>query len=272
MILMSTPLRSLLFSAAAFVSVAAHAQVSLDFETAGQLSGNFRNISAASSNTQSSNGAANDYLIHDISNGSTNAAALLYDTTPGDTTSGTQSTFSVSSPLKVEFDFRATTAGSSVGIIFADPNDASNNVLALFNLDNSGTTDLFRFFKDGTVTSGSVTAGTQSGSSSNLSTGVDAGSSFGHYSVTLSVVGTLPTLELTVGSQTASRTLPTLGDFDWANTTVILRLYDAGNTSSTPDLWVDNFTISSIPEPSTYAAVFGTSVLGLALFRRRPKA
>lgn len=269
---MSTPLRSLLFSAAAFASVAAHAQVSLDFETAGQVSGNFRNLGpAGTNNSQSSNSTANDYLINDISGGSTNAAVLLYDTTPGDTTSGTQSTFSVSSPLKVEFDFRASTAGSSVGIIFADSTNASNNMLALFNIDNTGTTDLLRVFKDGTVNTSSVTAGTESGTGSTGSSGVDIGSSFGHFSVTLTVVGTTPTLDIQVGSQTFSRTSVT-GDFDWANTTVILRLYDAGNSSSTPNIWVDNFTIGAIPEPSTYAVASGAAVLGLAFFRRRPKA
>jgi hypothetical protein len=269
---MRTTLRSLMFPLAAFATVTAHAQVSLDFETAGQVSGNFRNLGpATNSNTQSSNSAANDYLIHNIADSSFSAAVLLYDTTPGDTTNGTQSTFSLSSPLAVSFDFRATTANSSVGIIFADSTNAGNHVLALFNVDSSGTTDLFRFFKDGTVTTASVDSGVQSGTNQSVSTGVDVGSSFGNYSVTLSVVGTTPTLAVTVGNQTFSRTFAA-GDFDWANTTVALRLFDAGNTSSTPNIWVDNFTISSIPEPSTYAAISGAAVLGLAFLRRRPKA
>lgn len=268
---MRTPLRSLLLPLAAFASVTAYAQVSLDFETAGQVSGNFRNLGpATTSNTQSSNSAANDYLIHNISDGSFSAAVLLYDTTPGDTTPETQSTFSVSTPLTVSFDFRATTATSSVGIIFADSTNASNHVLALFNVDNSGTTDTFRFFTDGTVSTGSVTSGNLY-ATNNASTGVDAGATFGNYSATLSVVGTTPTLAVTVGSQTFSRTFAS-GDFDWANTTVILRLFDAGNTSSTPNIWVDNFTISAVPEPSTYAAITGAAVLGLAFWRRRPKA
>lgn len=271
---MRTPLSSLVLALVSFASVTAYAQVSLDFETAGQYSGNFRNLSSGGNNTQSSITVANDYLSHDIASSSTNAAALLYDTTPGDTTLGTQSTFSVSSPLKVEFDFRATTATSSVGIIFADPNDASNNILALFNIDNTGTTDLFRFFKDGTVNTSGVTAGTLSGTNQSVSasTGVDVGSTFRHYSVTLSVAGTVPTLAVTVGSQTFSNTLGGLTDYDWGNTTVILRLFDAGGTASSTDIWVDNFTISSVPEPSTYAAIFGVAVLGLALSRRRPRA
>jgi hypothetical protein len=269
---MRTPLRSLLFPLAAFVLVTAHAQVSLDFETPGQLTDNFRNLGPSNTiNTQSANGAANDYITHNVPDASVTAAALLYDTTPGDTGTGTQTTFSVSSPLTVSFDFRSTTANSSIGIIFADPANASNNMLALFNIDNSGGTDLFRFFKDGTVTTAGVTAGTQSGTNQTASTGVDIGSAFGHFSVTLTVVGTTPTLELTVGSQTFSRTSVS-GDFDWANTTVILRLFDAGGSTANTNVDVDNFTINAIPEPSTYAAVFGTSVLGLALFRRRSKA
>ncbi|CAM3030970.1 PEP-CTERM sorting domain-containing protein [Rariglobus hedericola] len=269
---MRTPLRSLFLSLAAFTALTAHAQVSLDFETAGQLTDNFRNLGPSNPiNTQSSNGVANDYIIHNVPDASVTAAALLYDTTPGDTTTGTQSTFSVSSPLKIDFDFRATTAGSSIGIIFADSTNASNNMLALFNIDNTGTTDLVRFFKDGTVTSASVTAGLQSGSNQTASTGVDIGSAFGHYSVTLSVTGTSPSLTLTVGSQTFSN-VPVSGDFDWANTTVILRIFDTGGSAANTTVDVDNFTINSIPEPSTYAAFFGTSVLGLALLRRRPKA
>lgn len=269
---MSTPLRSLLFSLAASTSLTAYGQVSLDFETAGQVSGNFRNLGpATSNNSQSSNAGANDYLIHNIADSSFSAAALLYDTTPSDTTNGTQSVFSTSSPLTVSFDFRATTANSSVGIFFADSTNASNHVLALFNVDNSGTTDTFRFYKDGPVSTSSVDVGTQSGSTTSISTGVDVGSSFGNYSVTLSVVGTTPTLAVTVGTQTFSRTF-VAGDLDWANTTVILRLFDAGNTSSTPNIWVDNFTIGAIPEPSTYTAISGAAVLGLTLLRRRPKA
>jgi hypothetical protein len=270
---MRTPLRSLVLALVSFASVTAYAQVSLDFETTGQFSDNFRNLGGASTNSQSSNAEANDYLIHDISNGSSNAAAFLYDTTPGDTTSGTQSTFSVSSPLTVSFDFRATTAGSSIGVIFADSTNASNHVLALFNIDNGGSTsgDLFRFWKDGTVNTSGVGTGTQSGTNITASTGIDVGSTFGSYSATLSVVGTTPTLALTVGSQSFSRTF-VAGDFDWANTTVILRLFDAGTGSSASDIWVDNFTISSVPEPSTYAAIFGVAVLGLALSRRRRNA
>lgn len=269
---MRTTLRSLLFPLAALASVTAHAQISLDFETAGQLSDNFRNLGQTNTlNTQSANGAANDYITHNVPDASVNAAALLYDTTPGDTTSGTQTTFSVSSPLTVSFDFRSTTANSSIGIIFADPTNASNNMLALFNIDNSGSTDLFRFFKDGTVTTAGVTAGTQSGSSQTGSSGIDIGSAFGHFSVTLTVVGTTPTLELTVGSQTFSRTSVS-GDFDWANTTVILRLFDAGGSTANTNVDVDNFAINAIPEPSTYAAISGAAVLGLAFLRRRPKA
>ncbi|HSI09360.1 MAG TPA: PEP-CTERM sorting domain-containing protein [Rariglobus sp.] len=265
---MSTPLRYLLFSLAASTSLTAYGQVSLDFETAGQVSDNFRNIgTTVTSNTQSSNAGANDYLIHNVTDGAGSEAVLLYDTTPGDTTLGTQSTFSVGSSLNVSFDFRASTAGSSIGIIFADPTNAANYVLALFSVDNGGitTSDLLRFFKDGT------SAGNQSGSTTTASSGINAGSSFGHFSATLSVVGTTPTISLTVGSQTASRTFPA-GDYDWTNTTVALRLYDAGAGNPNTDVWVDNFTIGAIPEPSTYAVVSGAAVLGLALWRRRPKA
>lgn len=35
-----------------------------------------------------------------------------------------------------------------------------------------------------------------------------------------------------------------------------------------PDLAIDNFTVSAIPEPSTYAALFGLGALGFAAYRR----
>ena len=34
-------------------------------------------------------------------------------------------------------------------------------------------------------------------------------------------------------------------------------------------MYADNFSVSAIPEPSTYAAIAGAGVLGLALWRRR---
>ena len=266
---MNSPLRllSLLVLGAAGTGFA---QVNLDFETAGQLSANFRNLGTGTSSlTQSSNGAANDFVSVNNTNAtqfSFGALGLLYDTTPADTTAGTQSAFTTTSPLTVSVDFRAAVASTSIGVYFADANNTSNNVLALFNVDTSGNNDQLRFFRDGVVTS----AGTQVGSSSNVSTGVNVGSPFSNLSATLSVVGTTPSISFTVGTQTVTSAF-LAGHIDWSSTVVILRLFDNDSAAGT-SLDIDNFSVSSIPEPGTCALFFGGAALAMFALRRRKRA
>lgn len=263
----------LLASALALAATSsARAQVSLDFETPGQLAANFRNIGGTTNVnvTQSSNGASNDFVKIDITN-NTSAAVLLYDTTPGDTTVGTQSTFAVTAgnPLTASFDFRVgTAANSSVGIIFADATNASNHVLALFNVNNSGATDQFRFFKDGSIATDVVTAGTLVGTATNVATTVGLGSTFSNFSAVLSVSGTTPSISLTVGGQTVNQTF-VVGDFNWANTTVNLRVFDTENFFASSGIDIDNFSVTAIPEPSAFAAFAGLGALALVALRRR---
>lgn len=263
-------IRSLLMAAAALATImtpSASGQVLINFESGSQLSGNFRTIGTATgTNIQTSNGALNDYFINNISDATGTPSQLIYDTTPGDITSGTQSTFVTSSSLTASFDFRSATANSSFGIIFVDPGNNANNILALFNVDAAGTTDRFRFFRDANLAGG--TAGTQVGGTSNLSSGLDANGAitsipFGNLSATLTLAGTTPTLSFTVGTQTVSQVFSS-GDFDWTNTSVAMRLFDNGGTAAT-ELNIDNFAV--VPEPSP-GLLFGLAGSVLFLIRR----
>jgi hypothetical protein len=56
-------------------------------------------------------------------------------------------------------------------------------------------------------------------------------------------------------------------------TAVYLRLIAASAPGATSGSnRVDNFTVTAIPEPSTYAAIMGVLTLGIVLYRRRQKA
>lgn len=70
---------------------------------------------------------------------------------------------------------------------------------------------------------------------------------------------------LTFSSVTIAGTTLTAGTYSFAtlNSTFDAVFVDGGSGS---------ITVGAIPEPSTYAAVSGAAVLGLALWRRRPKA
>lgn len=252
-----------------FVTLVRSQSVSLDFETTGQFSDNFRGVALPGGTAaQTSNGAANDFVRHDRTTGTNAGVAYLYDTTPGDTTPATQSVFSTGSPVTVSFDLFAAPSGSSFGVYFADPSNPGNNVLALFTA-NTGN-DSFAFFRDGTISSGSLTAGTQIGTTTTVATTIEAGTTFttgGGFSVTLSFVGATPTLSLTAGGQTVSKSF-SAGDVDWTNTVVILRLFD-NNASVGSGVGVDNFTISAIPEPAHAATVLALGAVCFAAVRRR---
>ncbi|NJK90508.1 MAG: hypothetical protein HC904_00960 [Blastochloris sp.] len=120
-----------------------------DFEsgTAGsnQFTDNFRNIgptgeTAVGQTNPTTGEPGNDYAF----SSATSAAAvtsLLFDTSP---ISGVlDPTFAGS--LTITLDISGVQADSSFGIQLLD-GGSTNNLLALFNLDNSGTTDRIRFF------------------------------------------------------------------------------------------------------------------------------
>jgi len=262
-----------------FSGTALRAQVLFDFETSGQWTGNFRKITTASlsanlSVAQTSNGASNDYVTHENKTGSSSTPAFLYDSTPADTTSATDSVFSTAGDITVSLDFRAAAATSSIGIYFADPSNYNNNLLCLFTLDASSTTDTFRAWRDGTVAAGSASPGTQVGSTANFATSVaSAGSpTFTSLAFKLSVSGSTPTLSLTSGSQTSSQVFSS-GDFDFlgSNAVVMVRMND-GNINSTSAFDFDNFQIQAVPEPSAWLLLSAGLALLVILERRRRNA
>lgn len=257
-----------------FNSTPLQAQILLNFETAGEFTSSFQKMNTAATDsrslfTQSSNGAANDYIRHDNATGSgTNAGAVyMYDTVPG--TAAADSYFSTASPLTVNLDFRLTTTNSSIGIYFADPSNLNNNVLVLFNVV-SGSPETFRVFRDGTPTS--VAAGTQVSSTQNFATTAPLNGGSGAFtalSFTLSVSGTTPTLSSTLGSETLSQVF-SAGDFNFSgdNTAVILRVFDAGTGANTP-VDIDNFAVNASPVPEPSTCVLLTAVGAVLTFPRR---
>lgn len=142
----------------------------------------------------------------------------------------------------------------------------------LQNPTNSGGTDpLFRLNLDGngftainnvsSVQNGVTLAGT--GGSLVLRTDV----TFGDVGENNGVTGLAASYSYNEGAQTAIN-LGTFSPYAVANLND-LRLHSKGGLSGTDYLDFNNVSVSAIPEPSTYAAIFGVVVIGLALVRRR---
>lgn len=263
-----TPKSILLTSSIALLGLSiGNAQI-LDFETSGQFANNFREITVPQGTINQSNG------IVSLDMTGTTGPTYIYDTTPGTVDAGTTFAITSGSSFTVSVDFRAATAGSSLAVIFADRSNASvdnNNIMFLFNVDASGTTDRFRFFRDATINATAATAGTQIGSIQDATTTASL-NNWATYSVTLDLSGTTPTLTGSVGGTTFSQTY-SAGHFDWTNTSVILRLFDAGSVGGTSlDLDNLNLNTAAIPEPAAYSLVAGLGVLGGILARRRRRA
>jgi hypothetical protein len=234
--------------------------ITLDFETAGQFTGNFRVLSAIGGGTaaQTTSGG-NGFFRQDVASGA-QAATYLFDTTPGDTTRETESAFDVSAGLTITFDARTNNSNGSFAIVFADPANLNKNVTALFNiLSSANGTDQLRFFKNGTPSTSAI--GTQVGSTVAPSTNPEPNNTWYPVTITLSVTGTTPTLTLTAaGSTTIATSAFAAGDFDWTKTLVILRLFDpVQGSGSTVD--VDNLVIRSRWAPRPAAEVNVAPVL-----------
>jgi hypothetical protein len=232
----------------------------LGFTASGEFTGNFRALTRLSgaNSTVSQTTADGTGLVRfdaDIRNSSPEVpyAVYLYDTSPADTTLATQTTFDTATPLTVSADVRAVTAGSEVAIVFADPENPSNNVSALFTIRTG--TDLIRLYKDGVRNTAGTTfgIGTQVGVTTTVATAAEPGASaaFTNFSVTLSREGTQPTLTVTVAGAGASPVtyLYYLGNINWARTTVLLRVDDAGETALSTPVDVDNITLFSASPP-----------------------
>lgn len=213
----------------AAVTVKAQLPVALDFEAGGEWAANFRQISTNTGHAvQTGPSGSNDYVNFDSVIAVNNfSITCLHDTTPADTSTVTQSSFPVTNALTVTFAFRAMSALSSVGVYFTDPTNQNNNLLALFTIDNTGSTDLFRFYRDGGINVSQGAVGTQVGVNANLSSGVNTGLAFGAFSATLSLESGSPAITFSVGSQTLTQVFA-VADVNWTHSTVILRLFDNG--------------------------------------------
>lgn len=245
-------------------SVAAHADTPpLDFETAGQFSGSFRILNAnGAALTQTSNGVASDYM--QSANGS--GSALVFDAN-GATAGISSFTVSQSASLTVSADISFTVSSNSFGIYIINAANEAEGYLAIFNVNNSGTNDQIRY-ANGIVNPSTSAAGTlvagSSGFANNADTGINLGGVFGAVSLTYSINGSnAPVLTLTAGSQTSSYTIAGTA---FTEVEVGFRL---GSSSGIVGMDNLNIVTSAVPEPSTYSALAGITVLGLAALRRR---
>lgn len=221
--------------------------ITLDFETPGQFANSFRVLSAIGSGTaaQTTSGG-NGVFRQDVTAGN-QAATYLFDTTPTETTTATESTFDVSGNITVTFDARTNVTNGSFAIVFADPANPNKNVTAIFNILTGG--DQLRFFRNGTPSTTAI--GTQVGTTVTPVGNPEPNSTWHPVTITLSVSGTTPTLTLTAGGSTATSTFAS-GDFDWTKSLIILRLFDPVQGSGS---WVDvdNLVIRSrwAPRPAS---------------------
>jgi hypothetical protein len=254
----------LLVSAFLASTLIVQAQVQLNFNTAGQFTGNFRKLTTTT-NVITETGSA---ISLDLA-GSTTGPFHEYDTDPA---SAPGTPFVVGDGLRVTFQFRVAAGGSTVGVFFADPtsveNGPSNSLLGLFNINSTGTLDRFRLTSDSANLStgdlGTVALNEEVDTTVGLST-----TTLSDFSLTLTVAGTTPTLAMTVGGVTRSQTFAP-GTFDFANgeAVVILRLFDGSTAAGTPVV-LDNFAITSIPEPGAASGLALAGLAGALLIRRR---
>src|SRR5690349_6636487 len=136
------------------------ANTTLDFETAGQYTGNFRLLNGSAAQSQTGPSAGNDYVISTSPTAAN--ASVVFDTTPSDTTFATATTFNGPVTLSLDALFQANT--SSLGVYFINASDETKSYLDLFNITNNGNEngDLIRFASDANpsnVGAGTLNAG-----------------------------------------------------------------------------------------------------------------
>lgn len=260
---MSAPYRAWFF---AFTFAAARADLvgPIDFETAGQLGANFRVLNTAGTRvlSQTANGVGNDLIsLEDTSPTSTGAVVGIYDTTPADTTAATAFTVAAAQ-FRVTFNLTAGANSSSFGVHLLDPNNSSNNLLALFNV-GTGAADTLRFWRDSSaIATGG--AGTQIGATVTGDAGYDVGGSPALFELSVDNTGAAPVFNLTVGTLSATSAF-VAGDLNFLPQ-VAFRLFDSSNAGATAAT-LDNFTVTVVPEPAALPLLAAGA--GLLLLRRR---
>ncbi|CAM2815436.1 PEP-CTERM sorting domain-containing protein [Rariglobus hedericola] len=246
-----------------FGASALHADsVPLDFETANQFTNSFRVLSAGGATlTQTSNGGANDYM--QSANGS--GSSYVYDAN-GASAGISSFTVSQSTSLTISADVSFTVSNNSFGIYIINAADESQGYLAIFNVNFSSTSDQIRFSNNAVPTTAGAGSPLNNGSfANNADTGIGLLGAFNNISLTYSINGSnAPVLTMTAGSQTSSITLSGTA---FTDVEVGFRM----SSTASGIVGMDNLNIatSAVPEPSTYAALAGIAVLGLATLRRR---
>ncbi|RYD79458.1 MAG: PEP-CTERM sorting domain-containing protein [Verrucomicrobiaceae bacterium] len=234
--------------------------LTLDFESTNQYSENFRAFLNGQLVTQSSLGAANDYITLKSVAG-LNSATTAYDVTPADDLAKSFFTVTQETPLTISANVAFSSATSSFGIYIVDKNNEGAGYLALFNIDQTATTtDMIRFYSGATP----LTGGTGTVHSS-FDGNAFALNEFGSVSVTYSInANNNPVLSMTAGGFSKSVTFSDITT-PFTEVEVAMRISAQGAVGQTVN--VDNFLVP-VPEPSS-AALLGISGVVIAGFRRR---
>lgn len=236
------------------------------FDTAPDFTNNFTAGAAPGTSIAWSN--TNPFGNHVAkSEGTTNAGISILNTAAGSTTYTLKADVAFSESVFIA-------ASSSFGFLTNIGTD--NGYLAIFRFTGTNTAD-FRIFEGTNATTGAVGTQVNTGTPNQtftLSSGTWAQNTF--YSFSLDVLNTGSAISFT-GSilTTGGSVLGTFGIYNEttplvsvSNTTVGFRMgVNAGQT-----VRMDNFSVTAIPEPSTYALLGGAGVLGLAMCVRRRRA
>lgn len=244
-------------------NLSAQTLVSLDFDTPGQFSNNFRFTydSPLATTVQTSN-----YVSTTATAFASQAEVFVYDTTPSD--SSTKNTFGSSQGITISAGIRAGTAASSFGFVIINPANEAGTVqqLALFNWDISGVNDQLRIFTGSQIVGGS-TAGSVAAATTGDSGASVGASSFTPISLTYrpdTVDPTRAVFNLTVGTLSTGNITLAAGTY-MPNFEVGIRSFDGGTGPGSTDF--DNFTISQVPEPSI-CVLFGVGLSAIFVLRR----
>lgn len=256
----------------------------LTFDSAADLTDNFRNIQLPGSTGQVTvaTDGGNSYL--DVAAGTSSIAwVAAYDTTPA-VAGDAHQTFS--GDFTVSFGISSAHANASFGFYLVDPLNSGNNLLTLFNLDSTAGTagnEQIRFWRDtanltagdtGTIyasgisgTEGSFHFPTNSWITSASVAGnvvASATSPYTFYPVSFTYSPSSSQLTVTQGSFSSTLAIPAADVI--ANPRLLLRVNDPSLAAGS--VKIDNFTVTTIPEPAS-AVLAGLSALGLGMMRRR---
>jgi hypothetical protein len=185
-----------------------------------------------------------------------------------------------STPEVFSADFAVAVGNASVGFLVVDAANPDNNLLALVNVDRTGTLDRIRGFRDG-VYYALTSAGTggsvfDSGDPATLNVGInvstDATPAFGTLTFRYAVVAGAPQLSIQYGATTTTITGFAAAD-SITNYQLGLRLFDGrtvvpNEPSTLTPAKFDNFTFTPIPEPAVLGSILAG---GLLMLRRKAK-